>query len=538
MPVLQLPQPPSDGRRRARPVHGLGAPRIRMLVVAATVLAALGVGQSAHAGTPGPLPRVTDISPSSGPATGATAVTITGTDLSGATAVDFGPGNPAPSFTVNSATSVTATSPAGSGTVNVTVTTPAGTSMVQDLDWFTYAGPMVLNPTYDVVPADGSMRGAVTVTLTTGGSPGANVAVTATESDPPSETVHSITGCTTGSDGACLVYSDPDVTAGTGTMTLSATGFGSETATVDYSAPGPTPTGLSLSVANGTGPSAALNAGDTFSDGQHYLLEESLGLPANYEGTPSEAVVSATMVNGSGALTTGAEPYAVSWSVQNTGSNTLYFDAIANVAEMPNTNVICVLAAQTDPNVSLNCTPSSFDLDYNPHFSNPANPGEYGLGVNNGTMNPESGGVRTVGAGATAVFTTYMIGQNNDAEVVLDSPSGQAVSAAVHAQLAADPFASEVDGAPLGSAQSVAMAWAQPAAGSTVSGTLGAVDTESSEPDASDDWVLVMVAGIPELVNFDQTSGQTYSANGVAVNESDFEADLVSGTFSTLSVTR
>ena len=255
-----------------------------MLVVAATVLAALGVGQSAHAGTPGPLPRVTDISPSSGPATGATAVTITGTDLSGATAVDFGPGNPAPSFTVNSATSVTATSPAGSGTVNVTVTTPAGTSMVQDLDWFTYAGPMVLNPTYDVVPADGSMRGAVTVTLTTGGSPGANVAVTATESDPPSETVHSITGCTTGSDGACLVYSDPDVTAGTGTMTLSATGFGSETATVDYSAPGPTPTGLSLSVANGTGPSAALNAGDTFSDGQHYLLEESLGLPAKLRG--------------------------------------------------------------------------------------------------------------------------------------------------------------------------------------------------------------------------------------------------------------
>ncbi len=84
-------------------------------------------------------PTVTSVSPSSGPAAGATTVTVTGTGFTGATAVDFG-ATPAASFTVNSDTSITATSPAatGAGPVDVAVTTPAGTSTTSSADQFSY----------------------------------------------------------------------------------------------------------------------------------------------------------------------------------------------------------------------------------------------------------------------------------------------------------------------------------------------------------------------------------------------------------------
>jgi hypothetical protein len=84
-----------------------------------------------------PLPTVTKVEPTRGPASGGTSVTITGTGFSGATAVKFGSTN-ATSFTVNSATSITAVSPPGAGTADVTVTTPAGTSPTSAADQFTY----------------------------------------------------------------------------------------------------------------------------------------------------------------------------------------------------------------------------------------------------------------------------------------------------------------------------------------------------------------------------------------------------------------
>ena len=83
-------------------------------------------------------PKVTGLSPTSGPAAGGTSVTITGTGFTGATAVDFG-STAATNMAVNAAgTKITAISPAGTGTVNVTVVTPGGTSAISSADQFSY----------------------------------------------------------------------------------------------------------------------------------------------------------------------------------------------------------------------------------------------------------------------------------------------------------------------------------------------------------------------------------------------------------------
>ena len=87
----------------------------------------------------GPLhPTVTAVSPSSGPAAGATATTITGTNLRGVTSVKFGT-VAATSFSTNPDGSITAISPAhDAGTVDVRVTTTAGTSAASAGDRFDY----------------------------------------------------------------------------------------------------------------------------------------------------------------------------------------------------------------------------------------------------------------------------------------------------------------------------------------------------------------------------------------------------------------
>ena len=485
--------------------------------------------------TGAPPPRVTAISPRSGAA--GTTVTVSGTELTGASAVTFGPGNPGTNVTVVNATTVTAVAPDGSGTVDVQVTTPGGTSMVQTLDWFTYSDTLVLNPTNVIVPADGSMQGGVTATLTSGGLPATGVTVTATESSGSLGT-HDLTSCTTDGNGRCILLTAADSTQESATVTAGASGFPDGTATVVYRNPGPAPTGLVMSVTDGNGAAASVAGADVYSDGGHYFVEESSGHPGQDEDTAAQAVVGATMVNGSGALSSGTEPYALAWSVKNTGPTTLYIAAIANVAEMPYTNVICTLATQSDPDGSLRCTPSSYDLDYNQHFANPADPGPSGLGVNNDTMGPQGGGVRTVASGATATFTTYMVGANNDAKVVLDSPDGQSASATVSTQLAHDPAGSPVAGSTFGSTVTSELRWAAPAPGPSVAGTVVAADgAEAAEPDSVHDWVVADASGTPTLVQFGQDANQQYTVNGVPVSEDVFEADLASASSPTLTVT-
>ena len=83
-------------------------------------------------------PKITKVSPTSGPTAGGTSVTITGANLTGATSVRFG-GIAASTVTVVSPTKIIAYSPAQSaGTVDVTVTTPGGVSAHGIQDYFTY----------------------------------------------------------------------------------------------------------------------------------------------------------------------------------------------------------------------------------------------------------------------------------------------------------------------------------------------------------------------------------------------------------------
>jgi N-acetylneuraminic acid mutarotase len=69
-----------------------------------------------------PLPKITGLSPTSGPA--GTSVVLTGSNLLGTTAVVFDVANA--TFTVNSAMQITATVPVDATTGKITVTTPAG----------------------------------------------------------------------------------------------------------------------------------------------------------------------------------------------------------------------------------------------------------------------------------------------------------------------------------------------------------------------------------------------------------------------------
>ncbi len=90
------------------------------------------------------LPKVTSISPTSGPAFGVTQIIITGSGFTCATGVLFG-STDAVSFTVDSDTQITAKSPplgilvcVCPLTVHVTVKTPGGTSATSPTDLFTY----------------------------------------------------------------------------------------------------------------------------------------------------------------------------------------------------------------------------------------------------------------------------------------------------------------------------------------------------------------------------------------------------------------
>src|SRR5579872_3826857 len=109
-----------------------------------------------------PVPRVTSISPTTGPATGGTTVTISGAGFGGATNVSFG-SVPAASFTVVSASSITAVSPAAAGgSVDVTVSNAGGASATVAADTFTFVpAPTVTG----VSPASGPAAGGTSVDI-------------------------------------------------------------------------------------------------------------------------------------------------------------------------------------------------------------------------------------------------------------------------------------------------------------------------------------------------------------------------------------
>ena len=82
-------------------------------------------------------PKVTSISPSSGPKAGGTSVTINGTGFTGATTVRFG--SVSAMFALKSSTKIVAVAPAqAAGTRDIQVTTPGGVSATSSADRFTY----------------------------------------------------------------------------------------------------------------------------------------------------------------------------------------------------------------------------------------------------------------------------------------------------------------------------------------------------------------------------------------------------------------
>jgi alpha-tubulin suppressor-like RCC1 family protein len=106
-------------------------------------------------------PKVTKISPKSGPVTGQTTVVISGSEFTGATAVTFG-SIPANKFTVNSSTSITASAPPqAAGKVHITVTNVAGTSTPVLADMYKYT-PIVAS----VTPNSGPVAGGTSITVT------------------------------------------------------------------------------------------------------------------------------------------------------------------------------------------------------------------------------------------------------------------------------------------------------------------------------------------------------------------------------------
>jgi hypothetical protein len=381
--------------------------------------------------------------------------------------------------------------------------------------------------------------------------------VTVVETDGGVITSAGATGCTTDLNGQCNILTNHDGAAQAGSIVASSGGANSAPATINFLTAGATPTGVALSIANGaTGtPSPVPPASaDAFSDGNHYFLQETSGNADRYDGTASESIVQATLMNGGSALAAGAEPWAINWSIKNTNAtNILYMDAVSNIASFagasPVTNVICSSRSAppsqggSDTNSSPNCTPGSFDLDTASHFSNPANVGanHNDLGTNNNTLHF----TQTILPGHTLSFTTYMVGSlntvaNQGAFVVLDSKSSHTATATVTAQAATDPAFASPFGSLIGSSVTTpSMLWLpQVTTGATVTSSLVASDaTEPAEADNGNDWLVIKVSGVTELANFDEAGTETYSASGTSINEATFETDVAGGTFPTLTIT-
>jgi alpha-tubulin suppressor-like RCC1 family protein len=192
-----------------------------------------------------PIPVVTGVSPSIGPAAGGSTVEIAGADLGAATAVKFGT-IAATSFTVNSDSSITATAPPGSGTVDVRVETPTGVSPPVAADRYTYQpAPTVTKLSVKTGPA----AGGTSVTITGTGLTGAT-SVSFGETAATSYTVNSSTSIVATSPAAIAGAVDVRVTTIGGTSAVSTKDLFSYTPSVDEVTPnsGPVAGGTAVTV--------------------------------------------------------------------------------------------------------------------------------------------------------------------------------------------------------------------------------------------------------------------------------------------------
>ncbi|MEZ0371764.1 MAG: IPT/TIG domain-containing protein [Candidatus Sericytochromatia bacterium] len=157
--------------------EGFSSIRVRILtgeltaeqLISATNSSSASARRPARVADPVQAPRISALTPSSGPTAGRTVVTLTGTGLTGTTAVSFG-ATPATSFTVDSATQITAVAPAQTaGSVDVSVTGPGGTSPVSVADQYSFvAAPTLTLATPPSVPEGGGTSVILTGTALTG----------------------------------------------------------------------------------------------------------------------------------------------------------------------------------------------------------------------------------------------------------------------------------------------------------------------------------------------------------------------------------
>jgi len=406
------------------------------------------------------------------------------------------------------------------------------------------ASPVVtLAPGSITVPAVSTYYGSLTVNIT-GGTPSTPDPVTVSESDTGSGNA----GCTANLDasgnGSCNITTNHDTTIENGTVTATETlgGVTSGATTVHFTNPGSPPTGVALAVSGFTthgppGPSPA----DAFSDGNRYFIGEPSNRAADFDQTTSEAKIAASLTGA-----TGDQPWAIKWAIHNTGSGNIFLDAVANTATLgafpAATNVICQSLTSTDPNGANGgapgqCTPGSYDLDQAAHFSNPATPGTNDLGTVNNTLPAFN---TTIIPNGTRTFTTYMTGALNNAFIVLDSHGSSATVTATAfddpaGTTSADGTGGHAQGA---SATTPSIVWAGTPSGTSTTGAIKAFDPNpAGAPDPANDWVVITAPTVLQLVNFDQTSAQTYSANGAATSEATFESNLAGGTFPTYAAT-
>ncbi|WP_280822736.1 putative Ig domain-containing protein [Pseudaminobacter soli (ex Li et al. 2025)] len=351
-----------------------------------------------------PVPTVTSISPTSGPAAGGTSVTITGTNLLGATAVKFGATN-ATSYTVSSATSITATAPAGVGTVDVTVANGSQISATSAADQFTYIpAPTVAS----ISPTSGPTAGGTSVTIAGTNFTGAT-SVKFGATNATSFTVDSATSITATAPASAAGTVDVMVTTAGGTsstvtadqftyiatptattaiastsLTLGraatsfkpVTGLGG-TAPLSYSVSPALPNGLSMD-ANGfiTGTPTVVRTASSFTvtvtDANSFTASASSNLTVNPAVTAGQAIASITLTQnkamtpltpvtgggGTGALTYSISPSLPTGMSFNTANGTVSgTPAAANVAAVYTVTV-------TDTNGA--SASNSFTLAVNP----------------------------------------------------------------------------------------------------------------------------------------------------------------------------
>ena len=306
-----------------------------------------------------PVPRLTGISTTRGPTSGATSITITGTGFTAATAVNFA-GTPDTSITVTGDTSITLATPtSAAGTDDVTVTSPGGTSADSAAFQFTFVpAPVVAS----LDPNSGPLAGGNSITITgsglsavssvmfgdqaTGFTVNGDTSITAFV--PPSDSGVDTVGVTVSSIGGTsspAQYSYNAVAAGTpGAPTIGAATAGDTVATVTFVAPasdGGSPiTSYTATAVDGTNPA---NGGQSSAGGSGPLIVTGLTDGDSYTFTvaaanasgpgpasaPSNAVVPVSSGTGPLAITTTGLPDATrgisfSTQLQASGGTTSY----------------------------------------------------------------------------------------------------------------------------------------------------------------------------------------------------------------------